>query len=93
MKNACTLIQRTLLMYQNSRIFSLKTQLKVHLETIHEGSKPYKCEVCNYSAALKNTLKQHTNNVHQGRKDFKCNICGKQFTQKGKVNRHLENIH
>ena len=35
--------------------------LKVHISEVHEGNKPFKCEICNKSFARKSHLEQHWN--------------------------------
>ena len=32
-------------------LFSFKTNLKKHIEAIHEGKKPQKCSICDYSCS------------------------------------------
>ena len=45
---------------------------------VHEGTKPFKCDKCDYSCSLKGNLKQHVASVHEGIKAFKFqNLIGK----------------
>ena len=41
----------------------------------HTGEKPFKCNVCDYSAAQQSALVKHqTQRTHTGEKPFKCNV-------------------
>ena len=33
--------------------------MKRHVESVHEGKKPFKCELCDYTCAEKGNLKVH----------------------------------
>ena len=46
-----------------------------HVESVHEGKKPFKCDICDYSSSQKGHLKTHVASVHEGQKTFKCHIC------------------
>ena len=37
---------------------------KSHVLSVHEGKKPYKCEVCDSSYSQPNTLRRHIDAVH-----------------------------
>ena len=39
-------------------------QLSRHIRTVHEGNKPSKCDVCDYSCSQKRDLNQHVASVH-----------------------------
>ena len=45
-----------------------------HIDSVHEGIKPFKCKECDYEAAHKSSLKKHTESVHKGIKRFKSNM-------------------
>ena len=47
---------------------SKKSDLIRHMESVHEGIKPFKCNICNYNAAQKWILKRHIESVHEGLK-------------------------
>ena len=40
--------------------------LKRHIESVHEGIKPFKCNMCEYETATNQSLKRHKNSVHKG---------------------------
>ena len=39
--------------------FAWKYDLKEHITSVHEGKKPYECNICNTSSAKRNHLKTH----------------------------------
>lgn len=71
--------------------FSRKTDLKRHIETIHEGKRT-QCLQCSASFARKNDLKRHIEAVHEG-KQAKCVICSASFSRKTDLKRHVETVH
>ena len=56
--------------------FSRSGNLKIHIHTVHEGRKDYKCVFCNKSFTGAQCLKKHMHSIHQDKKDFKCETCG-----------------
>ena len=62
--------------------FYRKNKLKIHIESVHEGKKPYLCNDCGKAFSTKNPLKIHIYSVHEGEKTFLCNDCGKTFSRK-----------
>ena len=46
--------------------------------SVHEGKKPFRCEVCDYSCTEKRNMIRHISLVHEGKKN-KCDICNKKF--------------
>ena len=71
--------------------FSRKTDLKRHIETIHEGKRT-QCLQCTASFARKNDLKRHIEAVHEG-KQAKCLVCSASFSRKTDLKRHVETVH
>ena len=43
-------------------------------EAVHEGKKPFKCDICGAKFAVKQGLKNHVESVHEGKKPFKCDM-------------------
>ena len=43
-----------------------KNSLKSHVASVHEGNKPFKCDICDYSCSLKQYMKQHVAKKHKG---------------------------
>ena len=46
--------------------FSSAQYLKMHINTVHNGQKDYKCDTCGKSFAHAVTLKKHIYRVHNG---------------------------
>ena len=69
---------------------SEKSNLKVHVASVHQGIKPFKCKICNYEDAQKKNLKIHIQTVHEEFKPFICNICNYKTAIKSNLKRHLE---
>ena len=55
--------------------YQQKQGLKMHKLSVHDGKKPFKCEVCDYSCSQKGHLNRHIASVHEGMKPFKCEKC------------------
>jgi hypothetical protein len=59
--------------------------------SVHEGKKPFKCEVCDYSCSQKSIMKSHVVSAHEGKKPFKCNICDYRCSRNINMNIHVTN--
>ena len=51
-------------------------------KSVHEGKKPFECEICDVQFVLKEKLNEHIASVHEGKKPFKCDKCESCFTLK-----------
>ena len=77
--------------------FSKKSNFQTHLVSVHEGKKPFQCDI--FSGTFqstsglqsridsvqlwtKNDLKRHTSSVHEGKKAYNCVICSVSFPTK-----------
>ena len=56
--------------------------LKKHIRSVHEGLKPFKCDICISLFASKAKLKSHVASVHYKEKPFKCDFCEANFSNK-----------
>jgi KRAB domain-containing zinc finger protein len=56
--------------------------LKVHVASVHEGDKPFNCDICNYCFSKRDKLKRHIASIHEGKKPLKCDICDYCCSQK-----------
>ena len=65
-----------------------KYNLKQHIESVHEGLKPFKCSIFNYETAYKSDLKKHiVESSH-------CPICdNSNFEEKMRLQMHLIKTH
>ena len=59
------------------------------MESVHEGVKKFKCNICEFSTAYKQQLQMHISSVHEGIKLFKCNLCDCETAEKGDLKRHV----
>ena len=51
--------------------FSSQSNLKLHIDSIHEKKKPWLCSECGDSFSTQNNLKRHISTVHKGQTNFK----------------------
>lgn len=58
-----------------------------HKRVVHEGERPFPCDVCGFAFAKRNHLVRHMR-IHNGEKPFPCDICGVHFRQKSDMNNH-----
>ena len=43
----------------------MKYDLNLHIASVHEGKKPFKCEICDDQFKLKHELNEHIASVHE----------------------------
>ena len=46
------------------RRFGQKYHLAIHVSAVHEGKKPYACDMCSHKSARKSGLQRHMRTVH-----------------------------
>ena len=71
--------------------FSQKSNLKIHLESIHIKERYYSCEICDYKATLKSYLSKHVKR-HQKLEKINCTDCNK-IIQKKSLTLHNKIFH
>ena len=49
--------------------------MKRHVSLVHEGNKPFQCEICAYRFSQKGHMRRHIASVHEEKKPLKCDIC------------------
>ena len=49
-----------------------KASMQVHIATVDEGQKPFKCSICDDSFTQIGSMKRHIASNHEGQKAFKC---------------------
>ena len=47
---------------------SQKGDMNKHVASVHEGKKPFKCDICDRSFSLKSHMNRHVASVHEGKK-------------------------
>ena len=60
---------------------SQKSQMNRNVISVHDGKKPFKCDICDYTGFLKRK-KKNSDIFHVERKPFKCSV-------KSSINRHV----
>ena len=72
--------------------FSKKSNLKHHIEMVHE-SKKYNCFICSDSFPKKGMLRKHLESVHKGEKPFQCTSCDSGFLFNLELKNHYSSVH
>ncbi|CAH2040173.1 unnamed protein product, partial [Iphiclides podalirius] len=67
--------------------FSNAARLKVHIKTVHEKLRPFKCGHCEYTAPRRTELKLHVRS-HTGDKPYACNKCAYRSADHNAMRRH-----
>ena len=75
------------------KCFDRLSHLKRHKASIHDGKKPFACELCPKSFTQSNKLKEHISNVHERNKPYQCAACGYSAGLKGNVKHHIRGKH
>ena len=78
--------------------FLAKRSLTRHIKTVHEGIKPFKCELCNVGYYTNIRLRCHYQRVHKEKKrklktSFKCEYCNTEFSSKTSLITHNKKFH
>ena len=76
--------------------FSAYGKLQIHLNTVHEGKKPWNCLECDYATTKRYNLKSHIESVHQGikkEKKWKCSDCDYASAKRFDLKKHTIAVH
>ena len=65
-----------------------KSNLKIHIRTVHEGERNFPCHICNKPFWHPWHRKRHIQSVHEKLKPIKCNVCGKSFSEASYLKTH-----
>ena len=62
------------------------------MDLVHEGKKPFQCNICEYSTSQKQHLQTHIESVHQGNR-FNFQTCDSNFSDEMSLIKHIVFIH
>ena len=70
-----------------------KRNMNQHVAVVHEGKKPFECELCNACFSKKVGLETHISMVHDGNKSFECNLCQFATATENNLKAHVKSVH
>ena len=70
-----------------------KSNLKLHIEAVHERTKAYVCEECGYAGVRRSDLRKHIKAVHANMRNHICDECGYASSRRNMVAKHMESVH
>ena len=91
-KTDINMIRKTHVCEICDKVFRRKNHYQKH-KAVHEGKKPFQCEICSKRFPTKFKLNLHIASVHEGKKSFTCTECGKNFSRKDKLKDHKTKVH
>ena len=66
--------------------------LKMHITTIHDGLRSFKCKMCEATFTRQISLAKHKRGKHEG-VSFSCSQCEYTALQQGNLKNHIKNVH
>ena len=73
---------------------SVTSQLRKHIDGVHEKIKSHFCKECGYATTRKTNLDYHMASVHNiGKKKFKCEQCSHRSIAKAHLRQHIKRVH
>ena len=66
--------------------------LNSHIASVHEGKKPFKCDICNASFTKTGNLNRHVASIHERKKPFYAKISSDSFSSKEHLNEHFVTV-
>ena len=72
-----------------------KMDLKAHIASVHEGTKPYSCPIrnCNSTFPDNKKLNRHIKTIHDKKKNLRCQTFDAKFVKKGEVKNNQAAVH
>ena len=67
--------------------------MKIHYSAVHEGKRPFKCNLCDQAFTTKPSRKVHVQVVHEKDLPFACDECDKRFGRADRLKRHFTEVH
>ena len=74
------------------KVLGTPYRLRVHIDVVHKGLKPFQCNVCGKSFGRKCGLAQHKVS-HSAIKPHVCTECGKSFLHLSRLKSHIDITH
>ena len=72
---------------------TVKQNLIVHIERMHEKIKNHKCQECGHAVYNKSDLRKHVKAVHANIRPHICDECGFATSRRFALNKHMESVH
>eukprot|EP00188_Purpureofilum_apyrenoidigerum_P003622 Plantae.Rhodophyta-Purpureofilum_apyrenoidigerum.ctg38459.p1 GENE.Plantae.Rhodophyta-Purpureofilum_apyrenoidigerum.ctg38459~~Plantae.Rhodophyta-Purpureofilum_apyrenoidigerum.ctg38459.p1 ORF type:complete len:165 (-),score=13.84 Plantae.Rhodophyta-Purpureofilum_apyrenoidigerum.ctg38459:262-756(-) len=73
--------------------FTTRSNLVVHVQTVHQGLRPYTCDQCGRNFGTKGTMNRHVRLVHYHERRYVCDICTRAFATLACLRRHHGLLH
>ena len=70
-----------------------KFALNRHIQTVHEGLRPYECKKCKSTFKSATRMKIHIEKVHEGGTKHICIICKKDCSRSDVLKQHIQTVH
>lgn len=73
--------------------FNLKSNLMLHMRSVHLKERPYECSVCSMGFFIKRHMLGHYMATHTNERKFKCEVCGKAYATQNSKRKHMKKNH
>nr|XP_026489366.1 zinc finger protein 728-like isoform X16 [Vanessa tameamea] len=73
--------------------FNLKSNLVLHMRSVHLKERPYECSVCSMGFFIKRHMLGHYLATHTNERKFKCDVCGKAYATQNSKRKHMKKNH
>ena len=50
------------------KVFSQKSNLNIHMLSVHDGKKVFQCKICEQRFSEKGSMNRHIESIHEGKK-------------------------
>lgn len=74
------------------RRFSEKSHVKRHISSVHEKSRAFKCDKCDFSCSRKDNLQKHISETHK-KPRFSCELCDFSTARRSTLEDHVSRVH
>ncbi|XP_047518303.1 zinc finger protein 728-like isoform X2 [Pieris napi] len=73
--------------------FNLKSNLMLHMRSVHLKERPYACSVCSMGFFIKRHMLGHYLATHTNERKFKCDVCSKAYATQNSRRKHMKKNH